>query len=92
MDSEDLKSTQSIHAYSNADARHCARRVLQYVESLKDAEADWDGNKSSFIAPGYLLFSWLLDVYTCSPGCPPRCSQRRRYLRSDPLGWLPISL
>jgi hypothetical protein len=42
---------------SNADARHCARRVLQYVDSLKDTEIDQEGNKSSFTASRYLLFS-----------------------------------
>jgi hypothetical protein len=45
-----------LTACSSADARHCARRVLQYVQSLKDVEADLEGNKSPFTASGYLLF------------------------------------
>jgi hypothetical protein len=46
----------SLTACSNADARHCTRRVLQYVENLKDADAGQEGNKSSFTALGYLFF------------------------------------
>jgi hypothetical protein len=30
----------SLTTCSNADVRHCARWVLQYVESLKDANVD----------------------------------------------------
>jgi hypothetical protein len=30
----------SLMTCSNADAKHCARWVLQYVESLKDAKVD----------------------------------------------------
>jgi hypothetical protein len=43
-------------ACCNDDVRHSARWVLQYVESLKDAEAEQEGNKSSFTTSGYLLF------------------------------------
>jgi hypothetical protein len=42
----------SLTACSNANAGHYTQRVLQYVESLKDAEADRDGNKFSFTALG----------------------------------------
>jgi hypothetical protein len=45
-----------LMACSNADVWHCAQRVLKYVESLKDAEVDQEGNKSSFTTSGYLLF------------------------------------
>jgi hypothetical protein len=46
----------SLMSCSNADARLSARRILQYLESLKDAEAKREGNKSSFTASGYLIF------------------------------------
>jgi hypothetical protein len=49
-----------LMACSNADARHCARWILQYVESLKDAEADQEGNKYSFTVSRYLLFADFL--------------------------------
>jgi hypothetical protein len=45
-----------LMACSNVDARHCARQVLQYVESLKDAEANQAGNRSSFTTSSIWLF------------------------------------
>jgi hypothetical protein len=45
-----------LTACSNAEARHCAQRVLQYVESLKGAEANQEGNISFFTASSFWLF------------------------------------
>jgi hypothetical protein len=42
-----------LTACSNADDRHCARRVLQYVQGLKDAEAVQEGNRSSFTTSSF---------------------------------------
>jgi hypothetical protein len=39
-----------LMACSNADARSSGQRVLQYLESMKDAEAEQEGNRSSFTA------------------------------------------
>jgi hypothetical protein len=39
--------------YSNAEAKHSTRWVLQYLESQKDAEADREGNRSFFTAPSF---------------------------------------
>jgi hypothetical protein len=39
--------------YSNVEARHSIRWVLQYLESLKDAEADREGNRSSFTSSSF---------------------------------------
>jgi hypothetical protein len=36
--------------YSNAEARHSTKRVLQYIERLKDVETDREGTRSSFVA------------------------------------------
>jgi hypothetical protein len=41
---------------SNVDARHCAQRVLQHVESLKDANADQEGITNPL--------SLLQDIYS----------------------------
>jgi hypothetical protein len=46
----------SLTHYSNADARSSTQRILRYLESLKDAEADWEGNISIFTALGYSFF------------------------------------
>jgi hypothetical protein len=45
-----------LTACSNVEARHCAQRVLQYVESLKGAEANQEGNISFFTASSFWLF------------------------------------
>jgi hypothetical protein len=45
-----------LMACSNADAMSSAQRILQYLESLKDVEADREGNMSSFTTLGYLFF------------------------------------
>jgi hypothetical protein len=45
-----------LMACSYNDARFSAQRVLQYLESLKDGEADREGNRSSFNASNYLFF------------------------------------
>jgi hypothetical protein len=45
-----------LTACSNADARSSAQRILWYLESLKDVEADREGNMSSFATLGYLFF------------------------------------
>jgi hypothetical protein len=37
-----------LMACSYNDGRHSAQWVLQYLENLKDAEADGEGNRSSF--------------------------------------------
>jgi hypothetical protein len=37
----------SLTICSNAEARHSTQQVLQYLESLKHAEANWKGNRSS---------------------------------------------
>jgi hypothetical protein len=39
-----------LTACSNADVMSSTQRILQYLESLKDAKADREGNRSSFIA------------------------------------------
>jgi hypothetical protein len=38
------------------DAKSSAQRVLQYLESLKDAEANQEDNRSSFTTSCYLFF------------------------------------
>jgi uncharacterized OsmC-like protein len=45
-----------LMACSNADAMSSAKQILQYLESLKDAEANREGNMSSFAASRYLFF------------------------------------
>jgi hypothetical protein len=45
---------------SSADARHSAQWVLQYVESLKNVEAEREGNKSSCTTLGNLFFADVL--------------------------------
>jgi hypothetical protein len=39
-----------LTVYSNAEARHSTQRVLHYLESLKDVEADRKDTHSSFAA------------------------------------------
>jgi hypothetical protein len=41
---------------SNVDAMSFAQRILQYLESLKDAGDDREGNMPSFTASRYLFF------------------------------------
>jgi hypothetical protein len=45
---------------STAVARHSAQWVLQYVESLKNVEAEREGNKSSCTTLGNLFFADVL--------------------------------
>jgi hypothetical protein len=37
----------------NAEARHSTRQILQCLESVKDAEADREGNRSVFNASSF---------------------------------------
>jgi hypothetical protein len=46
----------SLTACSNANARHCAQRILQYLESLKDTKANQEGNQCSFTASSFWIF------------------------------------
>jgi hypothetical protein len=39
--------------YSHAEARHSTRRVIQFLENLKDVESDRIGNQSSFATLGF---------------------------------------
>jgi hypothetical protein len=41
--------------FSNAEASQSTRQVLQYLEILKDAKAEREGNQCSFTTSGYLL-------------------------------------
>jgi hypothetical protein len=43
-------------ACSYNDARFSAKQVLWHLQSSKDAEADREGNMSSFNASNYLFF------------------------------------
>jgi hypothetical protein len=43
-------------ACSNANDMSSAQQILLYLESLRDVEANWVGNMSSFTALGYLFF------------------------------------
>jgi hypothetical protein len=45
-----------LTAYSNVDAMSFAQWILRYLESLKDAEADQEGNMSSSTSLGCLFF------------------------------------
>jgi hypothetical protein len=40
---------------SNAEARQPTQRVLQYLESLKNADVEQEGNQFIFTTSGYLL-------------------------------------
>jgi hypothetical protein len=54
-----------LTVYSNAEARHSTQRVLHYMESLKDVEADREGTHSSFAASNLwfsLLTLWFLGL------------------------------
>jgi hypothetical protein len=45
-----------LTAYSNVDTMSFAQWILRYLESLKDAEADQEGNMSSSTSSGCLFF------------------------------------
>jgi hypothetical protein len=51
----------SLMACSDNDAKHSSQRVLRYLESLKDVEADQKGNRSSFHC--FMLLVLLLTLF-----------------------------